>query len=206
MGFLFSMISLKLRLLCSSKEGKIHMRKDELNRQYKYLLMFTVVVYVYLLLSIIIFKTLESPMDLFTGNHPDYRSLNLIPFKNMWDSNLSVSFNKSSIIGNIILFVPFGVLLKLFLSEREHNLLKSVFIVMVTSFLIESTQYITRIGVSDINDLILNTAGGLIGFLLSAMLIKWIGKNKAIKAVAVLGSIVAVIMIVLKAMKQYYLL
>lgn len=175
------------------------MGKNESNKKYQYLLIFTVVVYVYLLLSVVIFKTLESPMDLFTGNHPDYRSLNLVPFKDLWDSNLSVSFNKTSIIGNIILFVPFGVLLKLLLSEQKHNILKSVLIVLAASLLIESTQYIARIGVSDINDLILNTAGGFLGILMSAMLIKWVGKNKAKKAVAVIGSIVAAGMIILEA-------
>nr|WP_319489711.1 VanZ family protein [uncultured Caproiciproducens sp.] len=175
------------------------MERNESNKKYQYLLTFTVVIYVYLLLSVVIFKTLESPMDLFTGNHPDFRSLNLIPFKDIWDSNLSVSSNKTSIIGNIILFVPLGVLLKLLLSEPKYNMLKSVLIVLTTSLLIEITQYIARIGVSDINDLILNTAGGFIGILISALLIKWVGKNRAKKAVAVLGSIVAVIMVVLEA-------
>lgn len=168
------------------------------NKKFQYLLIFTVVVYVYLLLSVIIFKTLESPIDLFTGNHPDYRSLNLIPFKDMWDSNLSISSNKTSIIGNIILFVPLGVLLKLFLSEQKHNTIKSILIVLCISLLIESTQYFARIGVSDINDLILNTAGGFIGVLISSILIKWAGKNKAKKVVAVLGFVVAVLMITLE--------
>jgi glycopeptide antibiotics resistance protein len=168
------------------------------NKRFQYLLIFTAVVYGYLLLSVVIFKTLESPIDLFTGNHPDYRSLNLIPFKDLWDSNLSVSSNKTSIVGNIILFVPLGVLLKLFLSEQKHNILKSVLIVFFTSLLIESTQYFARIGVSDINDLILNVAGGFIGVFISSVLIKWVGKNKAQKTVAVLGFVVAVLMIALE--------
>jgi|GEM_PF-2256389 len=174
------------------------MKKNMLDKKYRYLLIFTVVVYTYLLLSIVIFKTLESPMDLFTGNHPDYRSLNLIPFKDMWDPDLSVSSNRTSIIGNIILFVPLGVLLKLLLSEQKRNVLKSELIVLTASFLVESTQYITRIGVSDINDLILNSVGGFIGILISIILIKWIGKNKTKKVITVLGSVVAAIMIVLE--------
>lgn len=171
---------------------------NNVKKKYQYFLIFTVVVYTYLLLSIVIFKTLESPMDLFTGNHPDYRSLNLIPFKDMWDPDLSVGSNKTSIIGNIILFVPLGVLSKLFLSEQKHNVLKSELIVVAASFLIESTQYITRIGVSDVNDLILNSTGGFIGILISIILIKWIGKNKTKKIVAVTGSVVAIIMIILE--------
>ena len=87
---------------------------------------------------------------------------------------------------------------ELFLSEQKHNILKSVLIVLATSLLIESTQYIARIGVSDINDVILNTTGGFIGILITTMFVKWIGKNTVKKAVAVLGSVVAVIMIVLE--------
>lgn len=176
------------------------MRKNRTEKKYQYLIVFTVVVYVFLLLWIVIFKTLASPMDLFTGNHPDYRSLNLIPFQDMWDPNVSAGFNKASIIGNMILFVPLGVLLKLLLSEQKQNTLKSVLIVLAASLLIESTQYLARIGVSDINDLILNTAGGCIGVLISAALMKWIGKNTAKKVIAVLGAVVAVIMIVLRVM------
>ena len=84
------------------------------------------------------------------------------------------------------------------MSEQKHNILKSVLIVLATSLLIESTQYIARIGVSDINDVILNTTGGFIGILITTMFVKWIGKNTVKKAVAVLGSVVAVIMIVLE--------
>lgn len=176
------------------------MCKNKSEQRYRYLLLFTVAVYVYLLLSIVIFKTLQSPVDLFTGNHPDYRSLNLVPFRDMWDPTLSASFNRTSIIGNVILFVPLGVLLKLLLSEQNHNVLKSVLIVLATSSLIESTQYLARVGVSDVNDLILNTAGGFIGILLSAILIRWTGKNGAKKAVSVLGSVVAAMMIVLRVL------
>lgn len=174
------------------------MEKKKSDQKYRYLLIFTVVIYGYLLLSIVIFKTLESPVDLFTGNHPDYRSINLIPFKDLWDPKLSTGVNKNSIIGNMILFVPLGVLLKLLLSERKQNMLKSVLIVLAASFLIESTQYLARIGVSDVNDLILNTAGGCIGILASALLIRWVGKDRAKKVVAGLGSVVAAMMIVLR--------
>ena len=175
------------------------MRKNRAEKKYQYLIIFTVVVYAALLLSVVIFKTLASPMDLFTGNHPDYRSLNLIPFQNMWDPNVSAGFNKTSIMGNVILFVPLGVLLKLLLSEQKHNALKSVLVVLAASLLIECTQYLARIGVSDINDVILNTAGGCLGVLISAALVKWLGKSKAQKAVAVLGTAVAVLMIVWRA-------
>lgn len=175
------------------------MIKNKSDKLYRCLLAITIIVYGYLLLSIVLFKTLESPMDLLTGNHPDYRSLNLIPFQDMWNSNLSASSNKTSIIGNIILFVPLGVFLKLSLSEQKLNPLKSILIVLASSLLIETIQYIARIGVSDINDVILNTAGGMIGILLSSILLRWMGRAKALKVVAVLGAVVAVMMIGLEA-------
>ncbi len=180
----------------NNKGAGIHMKRNRESKKYQYLIIFTVVVYAALLLSVVIFKTLASPMDLFTGNHPDYRSLNLIPFKDMWDPNLSAGFNETSIMGNVILFVPLGLLLKLLLSEQKHNTLKSALIVLAASLLIESTQYLARIGVSDVNDVILNTAGGGIGILISAALMKWPGKSTAKKIIAVSGAAVAVMMIV----------
>lgn len=67
-----------------------------------------------------------------------------------------------NILGNILMFIPYGFIGWLF---PKHNDLKTLLIYFL-SFLIviEALQYFTRLGVFDIDDIILNTFGVIIGF------------------------------------------
>ncbi|MDD2217007.1 MAG: VanZ family protein [Eubacteriales bacterium] len=176
------------------------MNRYRVNKKYHYLLLFTAAVYAYLLLKIVIFKTLASPLDLFTGNHPDLRSLNMVPFDGIWLHGLSFGYNLQAIIGNIILFIPLGILLHLLFVNRKYPLLKSLGLVVASSLFIEGVQYLARIGVTDINDLILNTAGGAIGIAIAITLIKSIGATNAKKSVAILGAAIAAILLILNGL------
>jgi glycopeptide antibiotics resistance protein len=66
---------------------------------------------------------------------------------------------------NIILFIPFGV----FITGIQMNIksMRRIFMVInysfLTSFLIECTQYITRTGYFELDDIEANIVGGLIG-------------------------------------------
>jgi len=68
------------------------------------------------------------------------------------------------IIGNILLFIPFPFFLFFFFRVKPFSRL--LFISIVSSFLIETTQYLLNVGVADVDDLALNTFGSLIGLLL----------------------------------------
>ncbi len=68
-------------------------------------------------------------------------------------------------VGNVIWFIPFGILVPaLFRSKRK--LYKTVIVAIITSFSIESVQYILCTGVSDIDDVILNGIGAGIGYII----------------------------------------
>jgi glycopeptide antibiotics resistance protein len=67
-----------------------------------------------------------------------------------------------NVLGNIIMFMPFGFLGIVF---PKLNDLKTLIINFVSAIIIvESLQYFTRLGVFDIDDIILNTVGVAIGF------------------------------------------
>lgn len=66
-----------------------------------------------------------------------------------------------NIFGNIALFAPFGFLL-CWLYPKLHRL-RIVFYGLALSILIESIQFILHIGVCDIDDVILNVSGAIIG-------------------------------------------
>ncbi|MGX7419543.1 VanZ family protein [Carnobacterium gallinarum] len=69
-----------------------------------------------------------------------------------------------NLYGNIFWFIPMGFCIA-YLSEKHHPFIKTVVIGMFASLLIESLQFLFQTGVADIDDVIFNTLGGVVGFL-----------------------------------------
>ena len=67
-----------------------------------------------------------------------------------------------NIFGNILIFVPFGFLGIVFPKLNQFWILILDFLFAI--IILESFQYFTRLGVFDIDDVILNTVGVAIGF------------------------------------------
>jgi len=67
--------------------------------------------------------------------------------------------------GNILLFVPFGMLAP-FLLNGKYKALKTIFGGFVLSVIFESIQLYTGCGQFDVDDIMLNTTGAIIGVLL----------------------------------------
>lgn len=70
------------------------------------------------------------------------------------------------ILGNILLFVPCGILLKRFIRKSGW----CIFACFLISLAIESTQLITGRGIFEIADLLFNTLGGIVGILINTFL------------------------------------
>ena len=66
-------------------------------------------------------------------------------------------------LNNIVLFIPFGFLFGL-VSRKKCFIVISI--AAITSASIEMTQYITAIGLAEIDDVISNTLGAFMGFLI----------------------------------------
>lgn len=113
-------------------------------------------------------------------------SNNFIPFKEIFRySNISDPLFIWNIGGNICLFVPFGFIVAdlINLKSGKHSFILSTLTVLIISLSIEVTQ--TYIGRSfDIDDIILNLLGGIIGYYIFRLFF-WIFnkviKNKLIK-------------------------
>jgi len=69
----------------------------------------------------------------------------------------------SNLAGNFILFIPYTfIVMILFNYKNRWLVLLSVFLLSLS---VEIAQYVFRVGVADMDDLILNTAGGCAGIL-----------------------------------------
>ena len=90
-------------------------------------------------------------------------STNLIPFRDRLRYDVGTSGFNRQVIGNILLFIPFGYFISNYCKIKKLGIITIVS--LLTSLVIESVQ--NFIGRSfDVDDIILNVVGGIIGFLL----------------------------------------
>ncbi|MDQ8143054.1 VanZ family protein [Chryseobacterium sp. CFS15] len=72
------------------------------------------------------------------------------------------------VLGNVVMFIPFGFLGWVF---PQLNNLKNLIITFVSTIVIvEALQYFSRLGVFDVDDVILNTFGVLLGWQMKRIL------------------------------------
>ena len=101
------------------------------------------------------------------GDAREYR-YNLIPFveiRRFWMyreqvGNFAMILN---IFGNVVGFVPFGYILPV-INDRFRNWLLIVVSGFSLSLCVETAQLIFRVGSFDVDDLLLNTLGALLGY------------------------------------------
>jgi glycopeptide antibiotics resistance protein len=72
-------------------------------------------------------------------------------------------FAYGNVVGNIAIFVPLGIYLPLF--KKDKKVLVNLLFIFIVSLFVEIIQGLLGIGVSDIDDIILNCLGGWIGIL-----------------------------------------
>lgn len=129
----------------------------------KYTLLINTVMYVYL--SFVLYFTL---MPIVTSliskinHHYQYKPMNLVPFIDVLNGR--GDFVRQ--IGlNIIMTIPFGFLLPLVKKEND-KLHKVIFYTFLLSLSIELIQPFIGARSSDITDIITNTIGGIIGYII----------------------------------------
>lgn len=94
---------------------------------------------------------------------------NLEPFKEIlrfWNNRktlgtLAVVLN---LAGNVVAFMPFGAILPV-INRHTRGFFHIGLLSLELSFIMECLQLIFRVGSFDVDDLILNTLGGVLGFL-----------------------------------------
>ncbi len=112
---------------------------------------------VFVVYALLLFKLLTNT-ELNTSS-----GLNLVPFKEILRYEVGTYGFYFNVIGNILLFVPFGYFVSSYVkaSKVSHIL----FISVITSTTVELVQH--YIGRSfDVDDILLNVVGAIIGFLL----------------------------------------
>lgn len=130
------------------------------------------IIYLTLLVFVILLKY-DIKWTYFVITNPDrmpiserWHWVNIVPFKTIAhyifeNDNLRISI--PNLLGNIIAFAPFGLLLPLIV-EKVKNYKSIIMTSFFLSFTFEIIQLITSIGVFDVDDIILNVMGAVFGF------------------------------------------
>jgi len=124
------------------------------------------------LILFLIYMAVVLRLTVFRSGFLNERLFNLTLFIDLIDvyRNAGVRLFLWLFIGNIIWFVPFGFLMPILL--KKESFLKIAGLGFMFSFAIESVQFIFRLGVAELDDLILNTFGAVIGYLIYRLIAK----------------------------------
>ncbi len=146
-----------------------------------------------LMLVKILFLSRASLFELFDSERTLFRSVNLIPFNSISEyisggtANLK-AFAFSNVIGNIIIFIPLGVYILLFKSDKR--MYPTLFFIFIVSLFVEMIQWLFGIGVSDIDDIILNCFGGWLGVILYKLLLFVFRDEKKVRTLITIISVI----------------
>ena len=103
-----------------------------------------------------------------TGTSSEYR-YNLVLFKEikrfwLYKEQLGYQAMITNIFGNVLIFVPFGFFGSM--ARRRRGLFRVTIQSFLLSLGVEIFQLFTRVGSFDVDDLFLNTLGGMLGCLM----------------------------------------
>lgn len=141
--------SLRLSYLLKNKEQFII---------HKEILTLFFIVYILCLFQVVTFQDINT-----------FGTNNFIPFKEISRYTIGSRLFIKNIIGNMIMFVPYGFFTGVYV--KKSNWKSSFLLVFIASIAIESTQL--AIGrVFDVDDILLNMVGGMIGYFVYYLLNK----------------------------------
>ena len=140
--------------------------KDSTKRKIRFLSVLLFILYVLLLVYFLFFSEEYGRV---TAEERVYR-YNLVPFveiRRFWiyRKQLGMFALITNLFGNVIGFLPFGFILPVILDK-----MRSGWLIVLAGFglsvTVEVIQLITKVGCFDVDDMILNTAGAALGYLL----------------------------------------
>lgn len=115
-----------------------------------------------------------------TELHRDYQ-YNLVLFREIrrflkYRHILGTAAVVINVAGNVAVFIPFGFALPL-LFERIKSFLQVLILSFSMSLLAETMQLVLKVGCFDVDDLLLNTIGGCIGYVVYRIFLRCFRKR-----------------------------
>lgn len=138
--------------------------KKETKRKIKWISVVLFIIYLILLTYFLFFA--ESCGRVLSEREYSYNLQPLKEIKRFWIYREQLGFFAvfTNIIGNVLCFVPFGAIFPV-LNRKTRHFVVIVLLSFQFSLIVECIQLISKVGSFDVDDLLLNTIGGMIGYL-----------------------------------------
>ena len=94
-----------------------------------------------------------------------YNLVFLKEIKRFWNyrEQLGTFATMTNLLGNVLVFLPLGFFMPT--ASKSRSFIDTTFYSLALSLVVEISQLFMKVGCFDVDDLLLNTIGGMIGFL-----------------------------------------
>ena len=172
---MISLISIRITYIIRRKEKFI---------VYEELLKLIFVVYILMFFQIVTYQDVIS-----YGN-------NFIPFKELTRYSIGSSLFYKNVIGNILLFMPYGFFISYYLRLEKKDKWLALGLIFLVSFSIECVQLV--IGrCFDVDDILLNLIGGIVGYFIYRFLEIVTDKMSKTTISTILTSMIIILIVIL---------
>lgn len=147
------------------------------NKLYNRFMLMVFLTYCILMLNLLFFRGRSALHDTMLYN--------LIPFHTIKQYLMNISpYNTDiwvkNLFGNVILFIPLGVGIPT-LNKAFMRVIPFTLLIIALIFTVEIIQMVTRVGSFDVDDIILNTLGALIGLRITIFVYRMLNKYKILR-------------------------
>ena len=134
------------------------------------------IVFLFYIVGLLYFTIFAEAFGRAPGDTSEAARYNLVPFNEikrfiMYRKQLGMKAFMLNVVGNVAAFIPAGFMLPA-ISRRSRRLVGLAAVGFMLSFFIECTQIVFRAGSFDVDDLMLNTLGAVLGFMLNRLVQK----------------------------------
>lgn len=172
-GFVIPIFIIVITMIIEIKKSKNKEEKDKIR---EFWLKTLFIIYCLLLITIL-FLNNEYRMGGFqninTFSKEHFEASNIIPFATIVEYIRGVISNNINTIiviinftTNLLLFAPMGFFVPILFQSRIKNTIQFVIMIIILTLIVEILQFITYRGSTDIDDIILNTIGAVIVYVL----------------------------------------
>ena len=172
-GFVIPIFIIIITMIVEIKKSKDAQEKSEIRN---FWLKALFIIYCLLLITIL-FLNNEYRMGGFqninTFSKEHFETSNLIPFATIIEYIIGVisnDINTSIVIinfaTNLLLFAPMGFFIPVLFQSKIKNIKQFVIMIIILTLIVEILQFITYRGSTDIDDIILNTIGAVIMYMI----------------------------------------
>ena len=172
-GFAIPIFLIIATMIVEIKKSKDIQEKNQIRNFWLKILF---IIYLLLLITILFLKN-EYRMggfeDINTFSKEHFETINIIPFatiigyiSGLLFEDININIVVINLATNLLLFAPMGFFIPILFDKKVKNIKQFGMVMVLITMLVEILQFITYSGSTDIDDIILNTTGAIIIYML----------------------------------------